>query len=85
MAAGRKSNQLFVRKKPCQPIHTSGVTSATVDFHKKIASVTFDPDKAGPVTLTKATREHNCFSGRQNEQMFRCFDEILILSSTASN
>ena len=32
----------------------SGVTNATVDFDKKIASVTFDPNKAGPATLAKA-------------------------------
>ena len=35
----------------------AGVTSATVDFDKKTASVTFDPDKAGPATLTKATSD----------------------------
>jgi mercuric ion binding protein len=34
-----------------------GVTSATVDFDKKSASVTFDPDKASPATLTKATSD----------------------------
>ena len=33
----------------------SGVTNATVDFDKKTASVTFDPDKASPATLAKAT------------------------------
>jgi copper chaperone CopZ len=33
------------------------VTSATVDFDKKTASVTFDPDKASPATLTKATSD----------------------------
>jgi mercuric ion binding protein len=32
-----------------------GVTSAIVDFDKKTASVTFDPDKASPGTLAKAT------------------------------
>ena len=32
-----------------------GVTSAKVDFDKKTASVTFDPDKANPATLAKAT------------------------------
>ena len=32
-----------------------GVTSAKVDFDKKTASVTFDPDKANPAALTKAT------------------------------
>jgi periplasmic mercuric ion binding protein len=35
----------------------SGVTSATVDFDKKTASVTFDPDKASPATLAKATSD----------------------------
>jgi periplasmic mercuric ion binding protein len=34
-----------------------GVTKAEVDFDKKAASVTFDPDKASPVTLTKATSD----------------------------
>jgi periplasmic mercuric ion binding protein len=34
-----------------------GVTSATVDFGKKTASVTFDPDKASPATLAKATSD----------------------------
>jgi mercuric ion binding protein len=33
----------------------AGVTSARVDFDKKTASVTFDPDKANPATLAKAT------------------------------
>jgi mercuric ion binding protein len=32
-----------------------GVTSAMVDFDKKTASVIFDPDKASPATLAKAT------------------------------
>jgi mercuric ion binding protein len=32
-----------------------GVTSAVVDFDNKTASVTFDPDKATPATLAKAT------------------------------
>ena len=35
----------------------SGVTRAEVDFVKKTASVTFDPDKASPVALTKATSD----------------------------
>jgi mercuric ion binding protein len=35
----------------------SGVTSATVDFDKKTASVTFDPDKASPARLVKATSD----------------------------
>ena len=32
-----------------------GVTSAVVDFDKKTASVTFDPNKASAATLAKAT------------------------------
>jgi mercuric ion binding protein len=35
----------------------AGITSATVDFDKKTASVTFDPDKASPATLAKATSD----------------------------
>jgi len=35
----------------------AGVTSATVDFDKRTASVTFDPDKASPATLAKATSD----------------------------
>ena len=34
-----------------------GVTAAKVDFDKKTASVSFDPDKASPDTLTKATAD----------------------------
>jgi periplasmic mercuric ion binding protein len=34
-----------------------GVTSATVDFDKKTASVTFDPEKANTATLAKATAD----------------------------
>jgi periplasmic mercuric ion binding protein len=34
-----------------------GVTDARVDFDKKTASVTFDPDKASPATLAKATSD----------------------------
>ena len=32
-----------------------GVTDAKVDFDKKTASVSFDPDKASPAELIKAT------------------------------
>lgn len=32
-----------------------GVTDAKVNFDKKTASVSFDPDKASPAELTKAT------------------------------
>jgi hypothetical protein len=34
-----------------------GVTSTAVDFDKKTATVTFDPDKATPANLTQATTE----------------------------
>jgi mercuric ion binding protein len=33
------------------------VTDAKVDFDKKTASVSFDPDKASPAELTKATAD----------------------------
>ena len=35
----------------------SGVTDAKVDFEKKTASVSFDPDKATPPELTRATAD----------------------------
>jgi len=35
----------------------AGVTDAKVDFDKKTASVSFDPDKASPASLTKATAD----------------------------
>ena len=35
----------------------SGVTTAEVDFDKKSATVTFDPDKASPAILAKATSD----------------------------
>ena len=34
-----------------------GVTDAKVDFDKKNASVSFDPDKTSPAALTKATAD----------------------------
>jgi mercuric ion binding protein len=34
-----------------------GVSSTTVDFDKKTATVTFDPDKASSAKLTRATTE----------------------------
>jgi mercuric ion binding protein len=34
-----------------------GVTDAKVDFDKKTASVSFDPDKASPADLAKATAD----------------------------
>jgi mercuric ion binding protein len=35
----------------------AGVTDAKVDFDKKTASVSFDPDKANLAALTKATTD----------------------------
>ena len=34
-----------------------GVTDAKVDFDRKTASVSFDPDKTSPAALTKATAD----------------------------
>ena len=34
-----------------------GVTDAKVDFDKNTASISFDPDKASPAALTKATAD----------------------------
>lgn len=34
-----------------------GVSTVSVDFDKKTATVTFDPDKAKPEMMTKATTE----------------------------
>jgi len=42
-------------KKPLERV--PGVTEAKVDFDKKTASISFDPDKASPDTLTKATAD----------------------------
>lgn len=36
---------------------TLGVTQAKIDFDKKTATVTFDPDRATEQALTKATTE----------------------------
>jgi mercuric ion binding protein len=44
----------------------AGVSSATVDFDKKTASVTFDPDKASPATLAKATSDAGYPSAMRN-------------------
>ena len=38
-------------------VKVPGVISATVNFEKKTASVTFDPDKANSAALTKATSD----------------------------
>jgi mercuric ion binding protein len=35
----------------------SGVSAVKVDFDKKTATVTYDPDKAQPEALTKATTD----------------------------
>lgn len=35
----------------------SGVNAVSVDFDKKTATVTYDPDKTGPDALTKATTD----------------------------
>ena len=35
----------------------AGVTDAKVDFDKKAANVSFDPDKASPAALTKPTAD----------------------------
>jgi mercuric ion binding protein len=43
-----------------------GVTAAKVDFDKKTASVSFDPDKANPAALTKATADAGYPSSVQN-------------------
>ena len=45
----------IVVKKALQRV--PGVTSTSVDFDKKTATVTFDPDKATSATLTQATTD----------------------------
>lgn len=35
--------------------HMSGVSTASVDFDNKTATVTFDPDRVKPAALTEAT------------------------------
>ena len=40
-----------------------GVTNAKVNFDKKTASVSFDPDKASPAELTKATAGAGAWQG----------------------
>ncbi|MGX2032723.1 mercury resistance system periplasmic binding protein MerP [Methylocaldum gracile] len=34
-----------------------GVTDAKIDFDRKTATVTYDPDRTGPAALTKATTD----------------------------
>ena len=64
LAATPKTVTLDVKNMTCQlcPItvkksleKVSGVNSVKIDFAKKTATVTFDPDKAQPEALTKAT------------------------------
>ncbi|MGH8333013.1 MAG: mercury resistance system periplasmic binding protein MerP [Pseudomonas fluorescens] len=64
LAAPPKTVTLDVKNMTCElcPItvrksleQVSGVQSAKVDFDKKTVTVTFDPDKAQPDALIKAT------------------------------
>lgn len=64
LAAAPKTVTLDVKNMTCElcPItvkksleKVSGVSTVKVDFNKKTATVTFDPDKARPEALTKAT------------------------------
>ena len=64
LAATAKTVTLDVAKMTCEtcPIvvkkaleKVPGVSDVKVDFEKKTATVTFDPDKAKPETLTNAT------------------------------
>lgn len=66
MAAPPQSIRLVVKNMTCEvcPITVKkalekvpGVQSVKVDFDKKIATITIDPDKAQPEMLTKATTE----------------------------
>ncbi|MCW3480135.1 mercury resistance system periplasmic binding protein MerP [Neisseriaceae bacterium JH1-16] len=64
MAAPTKTVTLDVRNMTCElcPITVkrsleklSGVSAVRVDFAKKTASVTYDPDQTRPTALTQAT------------------------------
>lgn len=64
LAATPQTVTLDVKKMTCElcPItvkrsleKVSGVSAVKVDFDKKTASVTYDPDQAQPEALTKAT------------------------------
>jgi mercuric ion binding protein len=64
LAAAPKTVTLDVKNMTCElcPItvkksleKVSGVSAVKVDFDKKTATVTFDPDKAQPEALTQAT------------------------------
>lgn len=64
LAAAPQTVTLDVKEMTCElcPItvkrsleKVSGVSAVKVDFDKKTATVTYDPDKAKPEALTKAT------------------------------
>lgn len=64
LAAAPRTVTLDVRNMTCElcPItvkksleKVAGVNTVKIDFDKKTATVTFDPDKTKPDTLTKAT------------------------------
>jgi periplasmic mercuric ion binding protein len=64
LAAPSATVTLDVRNMTCQvcPItvrksleRVSGVSAVKVDFGTKTATVTYDPDKVGPASLTRAT------------------------------
>jgi|APLak6261668527_1056067.scaffolds.fasta_scaffold53907_1 mercuric ion binding protein len=64
LAAAPKTVTLEIKNMTCKlcPItvkksleKVSGVSTVEVDFDKKTATVTYDPDKAQPEALTKAT------------------------------
>lgn len=66
LAGAPKTVTLAVRNMTCPlcPItvkksleKVAGVSSVKVDFDKKTATVTFDPDRAKPAALTKATTD----------------------------
>jgi|SRR6185437_8085491 len=66
MAAPPQTVMLTVKNMTCElcPITVKkalekvpGVSTVSVDFDKKTATVTFDPDKAKPEMMTKATTE----------------------------
>jgi len=45
----------FTVKKALEKV--PGVTNAKVDFEKKTVAITFDPDRASPAILSKATSD----------------------------
>jgi mercuric ion binding protein len=65
-AAASKTATLDVQNMTCElcPItvrqsleHVSGVSAVQVDFGRKTATVTYDPDKVRPDALTRATAD----------------------------